>query len=480
MDLKELLRILRRRWRIIVAVFAMALIIGAIITLTTTKIYASSARIFISTDVNNTTDAYTASVFASGRVASYAALATSGEVLQRVIKDQGLNLTPGELAPKITATVPTNTVLIDITAQDPDPRAAESIAHGEATALASYLAEVETPAGKGSNTTPVHATVTDDASFNPTPVLPHSSLNLAVAGLLGLLLGVALALLRDLLDGTIKGSVDIESITDAPILAHIAFDSSVPKAPLLTQIGSHSPRAEAFRLLRTNLQFVDLDAAPKAFVITSALPGEGKTSTATNLAMALAQTGKRVVLVDADLRRPKIAQSLGLESSVGFTTVLVGRSDLSGSVQHHSESGIDVLTSGPLPPNPTEILQSNATQALLSTLRDRYDNVIIDAPPLLPVADAAILANDADGALIVVRHGRTTRDQLRHSLDRVEHVGARTFGVLVNMSPKRRERGYSDLYGYGYGYGYEPGATPSDQTAKGKGKRKGRGAAAEA
>jgi receptor protein-tyrosine kinase len=189
-------------------------------------------------------------------------------------------------------------------------------------------------------------------------------------------------------------------------------------------------------------------------VITSAVPGEGKTSTAVNLAIALAQTGQRVLLIDGDLRRPKAASLLGLERSVGLTTVLVGRSELNDSIQKHSGSGIFFLASGPIPPNPTEVLQSQAAQSLFDRLGQMFDMVIIDAPPLLPVSDAAIVARDVDGAILVVRHGKTTKDQLRQARLRLTQVDANLFGVAVNMT---RRRGKS---AYDYGYTYEPQVQP--------------------
>jgi capsular exopolysaccharide synthesis family protein len=184
-------------------------------------------------------------------------------------------------------------------------------------------------------------------------------------------------------------------------------------------------------------------------VVTSALAGEGKTSTSINLAIALAQAGKRVILVDGDLRRPKVAELLSLERGVGLTTVLVGKASLSDSIQRHAASGADVLASGPLPPNPAEILQSQVTWELLERLRDVYDTVIVDAPPLLPVADAALMAADVDGALLVVQHGKTTQEQLSHAVTRLDQVGAKLFGNVVNMSPRRKRSS-------GYSYGYEP------------------------
>ena len=203
------------------------------------------------------------------------------------------------------------------------------------------------------------------------------------------------------------------------------------------------------------MQFVDVDKDSKVFVVTSSLPQEGKTTTSENLAITLAQAGQRVALVDGDLRRPKIADNLRLESAVGLTTVLVGHHSLDNAIQNSSIENLWVLTSGATPPNPSELLQSHAMTDVLAQLRKTFDVIVIDAPPLLPVTDAALLTSQSDGALIVVRHGKTTKDQLRHAVERLEAVGGRTLGVVLNMVPHRRS---ADAYGYGYGYGYAPEA----------------------
>jgi receptor protein-tyrosine kinase len=258
----------------------------------------------------------------------------------------------------------------------------------------------------------------------------------------------------------LKSAADVTAATDTPVMGNIAMDPDAAKKPLITEISSHAPRAEAFRVLRTNLQFVDVDNPSKVFAITSAIPAEGKTSTATNLAIALAQAGQRILLVDGDLRRPKIDSKLGLEHAVGLTTVLVGKIEAKEAIQKHP-SGLDVLTSGSVPPNPAELLQSHAMAELLETLRGDYDVILIDSPPLLPVTDAALLAAQSDGAMIVVRHGRTTKDQLIHSVERLRAVDARPVGIVMNMVPLRRS---GDSYGYGYGYGY--GYAPESATLK--------------
>lgn len=427
---------------------AAGLVIAGSYCLLATPQYQSTARVFISTDATDASQAYLGSAFGTARVQSYADLAGSRELMQKVIKKLNLNLSPAELKSKISASVVTGTVIITINAKDSSPRIAQQIAQAEAEELTGYLTDLETPVGK--NASPVKATITDPADYQPNAVAPRTALYLLIAGILGLLLGIGLAVLRDLLDTTVKSPDDLAAIKDSPVMTHVVFDAAVATTPLLADAGTHSDRSEAFRLLRTNLQFLDLDANPKSFVITSAIPGEGKTSTAANLAIVLSQAGKRVLLVDGDLRRPRIAKLLSLESSVGLTTVLVGRSALQDSIQRHEASGVFVLSSGPVPPNPTEILQARATRDLLLNLREMFDVVIIDAPPLLPVADAAIMATDADGAILVVQHGKTTKEQVRMATTRLEQVSAKLYGYVVNMTPRGRNR--NDAYGYGYGY----------------------------
>ena len=350
----------------------------------------------------------------------------------------------GTLAGKIDSEVVPSTSQIKLTVTDRDPAVAQTINAKLSENLADYLAEVETPTGTTSSQ--IIARVTDPADHQATPVTPRTVLNLVVAGLIGLVLGIGLAVARDVLDRSVSSLEHVEEVSSAPVLASIGFDSGMKKSPLLTDLGAFAPRTEAFRLLRTNLQFLDLEQQPRSLVITSAVPGEGKTVTAANLAVALAQAGRKVLLVDGDLRRPRVASLLDLDGAVGLTSVLVGTAELEDAIQVHEASGLNFLASGPKPPNPTEILQSRVTHDLLKRLRDDFDMVIVDAPPLLPVADAAVIATATDGAIVVARHGKTTRDQLREAVTRLENVGARVFGVVINMIPRRAANSYYYYY----------------------------------
>ena len=462
MDLKHFIQVIRRRWMTIAALFVVAVGVSAAYSFTATPQYESTSKVFITADVQNASESYVVNLFTAGRVESYADLATSADLMSRVIDDLDLDLTPTQLASKISASVIPDTLRIAITTTDPDPRVAQAITRSTADLLTQYLADLETPPGAASSQ--VSARVTDPATLGTSPVSPQIPLNLAVAAIIGLILGVALAIARDILDRRVTSLDHIHDVTDAPVLSNIGYDSSIKKSPLLSDVGGFAPRTEAFRLLRTNLQFLDLDSQPRSMVITSAVSGEGKTTTATNLGVALAQAGRKVLLVDGDLRRPRVAQMLGLDGAVGLTNVLVGNATIDEAIQTHEPTGLHFLATGAKPPNPTEILQSRLASDLLKNLQDDYDMVIVDAPPLLPVADAAVLSTITDGVIIVTRHGKTTRDQLREAIGRIEHVHGRLFGIVMNMIPRRSARSY-------YYYYYEE-TTPPPRRLGGRGRAK--------
>jgi capsular exopolysaccharide synthesis family protein len=217
------------------------------------------------------------------------------------------------------------------------------------------------------------------------------------------------------------------------------------------------------------MQFVHVDRSERVFVVSSSVPSEGKTTVVINLAITLALAGQRIALVECDLRRPRIAERLGLDDGVGTTTVLIGQISLDEALQKHSDSGLSVLTAGRRPPNPSELLQSHAMEELIRDLRSRFDVVLLDAPPLLPVTDAALLASQSDGLIMVVRHGKTSGEQVRMAMQRVESVAGECAGVVINLAPTTG-RGYG--YGYGYGHGgYEPDLARQGRRKRESGKR---------
>lgn len=452
MDLRDYLAILRQRWLLIVTTTLAVVAVAAGATWAMTPQYASSTGLFISTSQSaDDSQALQGSQFSMQRVTSYADLVSQSEITRRVIQRLELEETPEELGEKITASAQLDTVILNIEVTDPSPERAQQIAATTAEVFVGYVGELETPPGRDQAT--IKATVIDEATVADTPVSPQPLRNLGLGLVLGLLFGAGIAVLRETLDSTVKSQRELEELGEAPAIGSIPFDKSAGDRPLLTEIDPYSPRAEAFRVLRTNLQFIDPDASKKVFVISSALPGEGKSTTACNLALALAEGGQRVALVEGDLRRPKVSQYLGAVESVGLTTLLLGRVMLEDALQDSAHANLSILSAGKVPPNPAELLQSRGMARVIQQLRDQFDIVLIDAPPLLPVTDAALIASMVDGAIVVVRHGKTTADQVRGAVDRLEGVGAKPVASVFNMTPRKAGR-YG--YGYGYGYGYAP------------------------
>jgi non-specific protein-tyrosine kinase len=273
-----------------------------------------------------------------------------------------------------------------------------------------------------------------------------------------LVLGLAFVILRDLLDNTVKGPEDFAAL-GIPVLGYVPFDKHTPTHPVAFGADAHGLRAEAYRHLRTNLQFVNVDHIPRVIAVTSALPGEGKTITAINLAASLAEAGYRVCLVEADLRRPNLAEVLGLLPAVGFTTALVGRAPVASLLQQAGRN-LTVLTSGPVPPNPSELLLTVQAREIIDLLAASVDYTIIDTAPLLPVADGAEIATLADATIVVHRAGKTTRAQVQRSIEALAKVGEKPVGAVLNMVTKGHGRGDLD-YGYYYAsYRPEPAAEP--------------------
>lgn len=352
MELTDYLRIMRQRWVTIVLVILVAVAASAAITWQMTPQYESTARLFITTPQSEANEAYQGGMFSQQRVKSYVNLLSGEAMAQRVKSELDLDESTRSLSDQVDANSEPDTVVLTVSITDPDPERAQLLTQTYADQFVDYVKELETPEGK--STAPIKATVVDKATAPPDPVSPQPMRNIGLALVLGLLLGIGLAVLREVLDTSIKSREGLlQASNNAPVLGGVQFDKSFDAYPLISSLSSHSPRREAFRVLRTNLQFVNIDASSRTFVLTSAVPEEGKSSTAVNLGLALAESGKRVIMVGADLRRPKIAEYLQLESSVGVTTVLIGRVELADAIQNVGDN-FDVLAGGlrrPIPPN---------------------------------------------------------------------------------------------------------------------------------
>jgi capsular exopolysaccharide synthesis family protein len=452
MELQDYVRIFRDRWLTICATTLVAVVIAVLVTASATPMYRSSSRLFITTPQTGSSDAYQGGLFSQQRVKSYANLVTGEEISRRVVEKLNLDETPRTFTSRISAAVEPDTVVLNISVTDPSPTQARRLTQATAQEFVTYVSELETTPGNANP--PVKASIVDRATTPAGAYSPRPVRNVLLAVIIGLFAGCGFAVLRDRFDNRVRSEDDLSDATKgAPVLGNIHYDKKALQTPLIRDLGSHDPRVEAFRVLRTNLQFINVDVMHKVYVVTSAVPGEGKSSTTCNMAESLASSGDRVLLIEGDLRRPRATEYLGLENAVGVTTVLVGRVRFEAALQRAGD-GFDFMASGRVPPNPAELLQSTAMLAVLREARALYDVVLIDAPPLLPVTDAAVLTAESDGALLVVRHNSTTRDQVANALARLESVGARLLGSIVTMSPRSKRA--SSGYGYGYVYGYEP------------------------
>jgi capsular exopolysaccharide synthesis family protein len=454
MDLTDYVRTLRKNWLLIVALTVLGLGAATTLTLTRTPTYESESTVFVSTQAGGTTaELQQGSSFTQARINTYVGLVGTPAVLDPVIAQLGVPTTADALASNVRATAALNSTLITITVSDPSPLRAAELANAVAASLASTVRELEPETDTG--TSPVRISRVRDAQPPSKPSSPNVALNLTLGTLIGLALGVGAAGLRTSLDNRVRTPRDAELITKAPGIGAIAFDARAKERPLIVHVDPLSPRAESFRALRTNLQFLDMGGRA-SFVITSSIPSEGKSTTTINLAIALADAGKRVALVDTDLRKPKVAEYLGIEGAAGLTDVLIGRAKVNEVMLPWGGRSLYVLPAGKVPPNPSELLGSHQMNSLLEMFERDFDVVLCDAPPLLPVTDAAILARATSGALMVVSAGRTTRHQLSLATEAIENVGAKLAGFVMSMVPTRGPDSYYAAYGYGYTYAQEP------------------------
>lgn len=458
MELRDYLRILHRNWILILALTILGGAGAYGYSLLQTPTYEASTQLYVSvrSDSSGVSELAQGTNFARQAVVSFVDVVDSALVLDRVIDDLNLDTTAQELAKSIDASSATNSVIISIRVSNANAETAASIANSVGTNFADVVVNrLEKPDGEAASLVRVETIA--PALVPTSPASPHVALNVALGVIVGVALGLGVAVLRSILDTRIHSLHDIEVTTESPVLGGIALDPDAKKRPLIVHADPRNPRAESFRSLRTNLQFIDVDGSSRSFVVSSAGPGEGKSTTTANLAIALAETGARVALVDGDLRLPRVADYMGIEGGVGLTDVLIGRAELVDVLQQWGTGKLFVLPSGRTPPNPSELLGSQAMQRTLASLADAFDYVLVDAPPLLLVTDAAVISRFTSGVLMVAASGTTKKPQLTAAVEKLNAIGSRLFGVIVTMLPSKGP----DSYGYG-AYSYSSPEQPAN------------------
>jgi capsular exopolysaccharide synthesis family protein len=470
MEFRDYVRIVLSHW-VGVAALALVGVLAAVgYNATQPKVYEASATGLVSAGSGkNASEATINDSVARSRVTSYAQIAESTRVASRVLQDprypkSGLPSTPSALAARISTSQPPNTVLLTISARAATPENSALLANLWIAALADEVAAVEgtTPPSQAPNVESINGLhlVTLSEAGPASQVLPRVNLNLAVGLVVGLLLGFVYAMVRHQFDRRLRSSTEVEKRFGHSVIGMIPQSSQIRQeeggAIALAVTGraeaSSASTAEAFRKLRTNLAFMDVDQPPRVIVVTSPKQSDGKSTVAANLAAAIAIGGQPVTLIDGDLRRPTVAESLALVDGAGLTDVLVGRVTSAEVIQDHPDvPGLRVLASGAIPPNPSELLGSKAMQTLVRDLA-KEAIVVVDAPPLLPVTDAAVLTRSADGAIVVVSYASTLDTELAAALGNIAAVHGRTLGIVFNRMRRTATSGFygGDYYRYEY------------------------------
>jgi polysaccharide biosynthesis transport protein len=445
-ELTRFVHLLRRQWVIIVACVLAGAAVGVLLPMTMTPVYDARAQSFITlADTAGSPDAslYSSSQFTMSRLKSYTLLVGSSEVLEPAIDDLDLDVSVSELRNRVTASSPTGSFIVSVTATAGSPDEAAAVANAVSVRLGDMIESLEeTTAG-----TQVRSTLVRTAEPPAAPSSPRPKLALALGLLVGLAAGLGLAAARQQLDRSVRTSDQLKALAGAGVLAEIPADSSVAADTLSGAV------TEAFRKLRASLRFVDVDHPPRVVTVSSAVSAEGKTSTAVNLAVSFAASGRSVCLVDADLRRPAVSARIGILDSIGLSDLLIGEHTLE-DVLVTWRPRVTVLPAGTLPPDPVALLSSHAMEALLADLRGRFDVVVIDSPPLKPVVDGAVLGAIADGTILVVRYGSTDAPSVQRSVEVLADADARLLGTVLNRVPRSRRRRHGD-------YAYVPRTTRS-------------------
>ena len=514
MDLRRLAAMLRSWLPIMAIAVVLAGGAGYLASSLQQKVYEAQSTLIVGQALSAPNPDYTQLLVAQNLSSTYATIAHTGPMMQKVIDDLKLNVTPGDLSGRIRVTAPPDSTTLTITAQDANPAQAAAIANSLSDALIAAAPDlsgqdknfqksidqglaatqtlIETTQARvdallaTDNRTPDEdtelqtlenrlatlrstyatllgfssgaatnlLTMIDPATAPSSPVLPRTLLNTLLAAALGLLVVVGIAFVVDQLDDSVKDRAAVQSVTGLATLGTIARMRSVPGRQEFYQLaGILYPRSsitESYRTLRTNVEFASLDVPLHTLLVTSATPQEGKTVTSGNLAVVFAQAGRSVLLVDADLRRPGVDKLFGLSNTTGLTTLLRGEVTSVEAVAHQTEqANLRVVTTGPLPPNPAELLGSTRMQSVLALLKESAEIVIFDSPPLQPVTDAAVLSSFVDGTLLVIDAKRSHRKFVALAHEALARGGGHTLGAVLNRVEGSADLAYDGYYGLG-------------------------------
>lgn len=524
MELREYVALFRKWLWLLVLCTVLAGVVAFVVSKNTTPIYQASSLLRINQASNPATSVAYADILTAERLArTYANLLTTRPVLEESARRLGIDVE--SLKESITVTPVRDALLLEVKVEGPNPKLIADVANvlpqvfidrdrelqlGQVSRWRESLeAEIEATLADISRTQEDLKSATDDtqktrlegslAQYRTTyssllasaqqartveaqatnnlvvaepaietkePIRPRTLTNTLLAAVIGAMLAIGVAFLIEYLDDTVKTPDDVERVSGLSTLGAIArLKDGGGSRQIVAWSRTRVPESEAYRTLRTNIQFSSVDKPIKALMVTSSSPSEGKSTTAANLAVVLAQTSQRVIIVDTDLRRPVLHKVFGVPNNTGLTTALLAGEavDLDLQLQSTEIDTLKVLTSGPIPPNPSELLGSHKMAMLVASLSDHADIVIFDSPPVLAVTDAAVLSSQVDGVLVVVDAGKTKEQALANAVAELQKANANVLGIALNRLDTRR--GYN--YYYYYYYSDEENGDRRGQSEKG-------------
>lgn len=446
-SLRELFFILRKWIRVIVSLFIIAVVVSGVVSYYVLK---PEYQTFTTLMVGKPKDyqmenklEYSDLILNQKLVSTYGEIVKSRVVTDKVIENLGLDMSYNTFRNKVSVNLVKDTEIIKIQVNDNDPKLATDIANETAKVFMDSVKSIMRVE---------NIQVIDMAQIPTSPIKPRPTLNMAIAGVLGLMAGVFLAFLMEFLDNTLKTPEDVEKHLSLPVLGAIPVVND-ENSKLISLTNPKSPVTEAFRTLRTNIQFSSIDKEIKTIIVTSSSPTEGKSTIAANLASIVAQSDKKVLLIDCDFRKPRVHKNFGISNLQGVTNVLMGDSLLSDVIyKYDSLDNFHIITSGPIPPNPAELLGSKRMKNLLQSIKEEYDMIILDTPPVGLVTDSAVLSTIADGLIYVTAVGQTDIEVIKTAKELLDKVNANIIGVVLNKIPVEGKSYYKYHYYQYYDY----------------------------
>lgn len=404
-----------------------------------TPLYKSTVSLHFALDQGSSAvDLNQGSVYTQGQMLSFAQLVEGSRVLDPVIEELGLDVSSQQLARRLEVSVPQDTVTMHITATDVSPEGAADIATAAGESLIDEVQDVAPRNPEGGST--ITAVIYDDAVPPAFQSSPDKSRDAGIGGVFGGTIAMAAALLFALLDTRIRSEEALAKVSDHPVLGKIESSSLLAGRSIAILKKPLSHAAEDTLRIRSALRYATVTSTVKVLLVTACSPGEGKSTVSANLAAALAANKDSVLLIDGDLRRPRVHEFAGIDGTIGLTDVLLEELHVDVAIHNIQGTTIDVLPAGKIPPNPAEMLTSQRMADLIGTISERYNYVVIDTPPILSVADVNLLIPLADGVVVTVDARRTRHAHLVKSMKTLEAGGARILGTVLNRARPDRSR----------------------------------------